>query len=183
MIHLVTGGSASGKSAWAEQQVLALGEDFARFYIATMKPWDAEMKAKIIRHQIMRQEKCFTTIERYTDLEHLKLPERQPAAPAVILLECMSNLAANEIYDRGGSSREVCDRIMTGICHLQNQAEHIIVVTNEVFSDGGCYSEETIAYIKTLGLINAGLGRQADQVTEVVLGLPVAVKNLKKGGG
>ena len=41
MMHLVTGGSGSGKSAYAEQQVLAAG-DAPRYYIATMMPYGEE---------------------------------------------------------------------------------------------------------------------------------------------
>ena len=36
MIHLITGGSGSGKSRYAEQQILELGEG-RRIYLATMK--------------------------------------------------------------------------------------------------------------------------------------------------
>ena len=41
MIILVTGGSGSGKSAFAEDQVLSFGEG-KRIYIATMFPFDEE---------------------------------------------------------------------------------------------------------------------------------------------
>ena len=43
MMILVTGGSGSGKSAFAEDCVLALGEK-KRIYIATMFPFDEESK-------------------------------------------------------------------------------------------------------------------------------------------
>lgn len=38
MIHLITGGSGSGKSAFAENCVMQSGAS-ERFYIATMKVW------------------------------------------------------------------------------------------------------------------------------------------------
>lgn len=41
MIHLVTGGSGSGKSAYAEQCILDFGGT-RRVYIATMQPFGAE---------------------------------------------------------------------------------------------------------------------------------------------
>ncbi|MGL5436739.1 MAG: bifunctional adenosylcobinamide kinase/adenosylcobinamide-phosphate guanylyltransferase [Lachnospiraceae bacterium] len=177
MIHLVTGGSASGKSAWAEQQILELDGHYNRFYIATMKPWDNETAVKIKRHQEMRHHKRFTTIECYTGLEQLQLPDSKTGEPAVVLLECMSNLTANERYDYGGSRSEICDRIMAGICHLQKQARHIMIVTNEVFSDGSMYSAETLEYLKLLGLVNCELGQKARRITEVVYGIPITLKN------
>lgn len=41
MLTLVTGGSGSGKSAFAEDRVLSFGEA-KRIYIATMHPFDEE---------------------------------------------------------------------------------------------------------------------------------------------
>ena len=181
MIQLVTGGSASGKSAWAEQQLLFCGETCRRFYIAAMKPWDAEMREKIIRHQQMRSRERFTTIECYTGLCSINLPPAEPGAPLAVLVECMSNLAANEMYDIGGTTPEIFGRIMAGIGHLQTMAEHIVIVTNEVFSDGGSYSDETLRYRQLLGMVNQELGRQAQQVTEVVYGIPIRLKDGRKG--
>lgn len=43
MMILVTGGSGSGKSAFAEDQVVSFGEA-ERVYIATMFPFDEESK-------------------------------------------------------------------------------------------------------------------------------------------
>ena len=60
MLILVTGGSGSGKSAFAEDRVLSLGEA-KRIYIATMHPFDQESFKRIERHRKMRalrQTKC-----------------------------------------------------------------------------------------------------------------------------
>ena len=73
MFHVVTGGSGSGKSAYAEQCILDFqGEN--RIYIATMYPFDEESHRRIARHRAMRAEKKFTTIERYTDAA-LRIPD------------------------------------------------------------------------------------------------------------
>ena len=45
MMILVTGGSGSGKSAFAEDQVVSFGEA-ERVYIATMFPFDEESQKK-----------------------------------------------------------------------------------------------------------------------------------------
>ena len=47
MIHLVTGGSGSGKSAYAEQCILDFGGT-RRVYIATMQPFGAEGQARCL---------------------------------------------------------------------------------------------------------------------------------------
>ena len=86
MITLIIGGSGSGKSAYAEQVVMDFG-DRDRIYIATMFPFDEESRRRIDRHRRMRAEKNFTTIECYTGLKTVEIPEG-----ACVLLECMSNL-------------------------------------------------------------------------------------------
>ena len=49
-------------------------------------------------------------------------------------------------------------------------------MTNEIFSDGIDYDSETMRYQSYLGQINSEMGRMADQVTEVVYGIPITVK-------
>ena len=94
----------------------------------------------------------------------------------MILLECMSNLLAGEYYREDASPLEAEMRIMAGIRHLQKQAKTLIIVTNEVFQDGTEYDEETRRYQQILGHINQELAKLADEVTEVVFGIPVTVK-------
>ena len=46
----------------------------------------------------MRRQKQFSTLECYTGLKTADIPE-----DSVVLLECMSNLTANEMYQEGGA--------------------------------------------------------------------------------
>lgn len=179
MITLITGGSASGKSIFAEECLLNTGMT-TRLYMATMIPWDEESQQRIEKHQNMRLQKGFQTVELHTGLGNWSLTETDISASAgqsAILLECISNLAANEQYLVGGTANEICVRIIDGIKHLQKEVRHLIIVTNEVFSDGIQYGEETRSYLKILGDINRILGNMADEVIEVVYGIPVQVKH------
>ena len=92
MMILVTGGSGSGKSAFAEDCVVACGE-MPRVYIATMYPFDEESRKRVKRHRDMRFGKGFDTVECYTGLSEVRVPKG-----CTVLLECMSNLVANEIF-------------------------------------------------------------------------------------
>ena len=170
MFIVVTGGSGSGKSAFAEKLITELGNG-KRFYIATMMCFDEESKKRIQRHRDMRAEKQFETIERYTDLKHLDLPE-----DSIVLLECMSNLTANEMFDPSRAGELTSQRIMEGIDHLLSTVRHLVVVTNEIFSDGVIYDSDTIRYQKYLGAINNGMAKRADEVYEVVYGIPLRLK-------
>lgn len=174
MLVVVTGGSGSGKSAFAEETVLSLGEA-RRIYIATMQAFDEESHRRIRRHRHMRTGKGFETIERYTELDELLIPK-----DCVVLLECMSNLVANEMFREGGFHPKVAEKITEGVKNLLSQAKHVVIVTNEIFSDGILYEEESEQYKKELGQINQKLAEMAEEVVEVVYGIPVWHKGGKE---
>ena len=138
MFHLITGGSGSGKSAYAENCILEF-QGKNRIYIATMFPFDEESHRRIERHRKMRREKCFTTIECYTGVKNLEI-----SSDSDILLECMSNLTANEMYQENGAGEETVEEILQGIRQLKDRAKNLVVVTNEVFSDGISYDPDTM---------------------------------------
>ena len=154
MLTLVTGGSGSGKSAFAEDRVLSFG-DAQRIYIATMHPFDEESHKRIERHQKMRAGKGFETVECYTGLKNVKLP-----AGCVVLLECMSNLVANEMFEEQGA-------------HDRTVSE----VTNEIFSDAVVFDGDMDSYLEYLGKINQAAAQRADEVVEVIYGIPVFHKS------
>lgn len=190
---MVTGGSGSGKSAYAEDWILKkqkenlalqFGREFEEdmlplLYIATMIPYGEEAKKKIERHHRLRAGKGFITVERYTDLKNLEIP-----ANSGILLECVSNLAANELYRADGTMKErkeTLDQIMEGIRHLSQETCCLTIVTNEVHSDINGYSQETEMYRDLLGIANQRIAELADRVTEVVYGIPVCIKSDEQG--
>ena len=236
MLHIVYGGSASGKSSYAESFALSLQGDGRLLYIATMYPYkwgkaeiDSETMQRINRHRAMRADKGFDTVECYRHVEHI-VAKRQD----VLLLECMSNLLANEMYlepenDDGrlaephpmsevekagvdgkassdvektgvdgnvGSDVEktgiageagfemsktmspVSKKIVQALVDLSARVQELVIVTNDVFSDGGSltYDESTREYVKNLAEINCALAREAATVTEIVCGIPVEIK-------
>lgn len=167
MFILVTGGSGSGKSSFAEEQILRLGEG-KRIYIATMMSSDPESRQRIQRHRRMRRDKSFETVEQYLNLKDLDVP-----AASILLLDCIANLTANEMFHKNGAGIHTVEAVMEGMHGLNEKAAHMIAVTNEVFSDGFFYDSETLRYQKYLGTINQKLAHLADQVVEVVCGIPL----------
>ena len=167
MLILVTGGAASGKSAFAESLCLPLSP---RLYLACMQPFGAEGNARIARHRAMRKDKGFLTVERYTDLASLALPAR-----GAVLLEDLCNLAANEMFATEPFS-DPFEAVMRGVDALRLQCERLVVVTDEICSDGVAYDPSTEAYQKALGRINAAVAARADAVIEVVAGIPTLLK-------
>ena len=174
MFTLVIGGAASGKSEYAEGVVLADG-DIPRYYVATMEPSDRECRARIARHRQMRAEKRFETLECYTNLAGLRLPER-----GIVLLECLGNLTANELYSPAGAGTEAgaLRAVTEGVNALLAQCAELVAVSNEVFAGGSCYADETGGYLRTLAAVHRVLACRADRVCEVVCGLPQYYKGV-----
>lgn len=169
MMILLTGGSGCGKSAFAERLCMQLPSP--RYYIAAMRPFGEGGEQKIARHRLLRRDKGFATIERYTDLGGLVLPARGTA-----LLECVCNLTANEMFDERGTITEPVQRVTEGIDALSNRCAHLIVVTNDVGSDLPPADAATNRYIASLGRINGALAARADTVCELVCGIPILLK-------
>lgn len=94
---LITGGEASGKSAYAEQIAVekAAKENLPLFYIATLdRNCGGDTENRIKKHEKMREGKGFFTIEKPKDLDKLALPKEN----AVVLIEDLANLCANELF-------------------------------------------------------------------------------------
>lgn len=208
MITLITGGSGSGKSAYAEKYIChALNEKGCKekYYIATMQVFDDEGRRKIDRHRRLRAGKGFITIEQPRDIQNAVSKLQSESSLKTVrsaLLECMSNLVANEMfspvdasgmqaaeaekealddpenmkdYDTAQISR-VSKKVLKEVSILSENVAELVIVTNNVFEDGVCYDESTMNYIKAMGIVNRGLAAMAERVVEVVAGIPVAVK-------
>lgn len=169
MMILLTGGSACGKSSYAER--LCTQMPMPRYYIAAMRPYGEGGMEKIGRHREMRRGKGFETIECYTALEKLVLPQR-----GTVLLECICNLTANEMFDDEGNYTDPFARVISGVAALREQCDELIVVTNDVGTDNICCDTSTQAYVAVLGRINAALAAQSDAVYELVCGIPLVLK-------
>ncbi|HZK26081.1 MAG TPA: bifunctional adenosylcobinamide kinase/adenosylcobinamide-phosphate guanylyltransferase [Thermoclostridium sp.] len=166
---LLTGGSACGKSTYAEE--LAMRFSLPRYYIATMRVFGEEGQKKVEQHRQMRKSKNFITKECDRDIHRIRIPQH-----STVLLECMCNLTANEMFDCYGNIIDVHDKILSGVESVAAQCDNIIVVTNDVGSDGVKYDKGTQEYIKTLGRLNIALAESFDCVYELVCGIPLVLK-------
>lgn len=174
---LIIGGSGSGKSAYAESYINFIARGKKKYYLATMQVHDSEGKKKIERHQMLRSGKGFHTIEQPITIE--KAVEKMEAGEKTALLECMSNLVANEMFsgEVPHAEEDVIEAIVRDIVILKEELMHLVIVSNNVFEDGKVYDDTTKAYIRAMGRINERLAEMADEVIEVVVGIPVVVKS------
>ena len=134
--------------------MLSKKEGLLLYYIATMKPFGEEGKRRVERHRRLRSGKGFFTIEHYVNL----------------------NLTANEMFEPEGAGEHTPEEIMDGIRQIRSSSRHLIVVTNDIFSDGITYDKTTEQYQRYLGRVNRELAREADEVMEVVCGIPLQLK-------
>ena len=175
MIVLVTGGASSGKSAFAERVACALPAP--RVYLATMQGAGAEAAARIERHRALRAGKGFDTVECERELESSDALARIPH-DATVLLEDLGNLAANELF---APQPRTADAVLAGIDALVARCAHLVIVTNEIGSDGVGYDEGTRSYLEYLGALACACAARADIVVEVTASLPQIVKRDQKG--
>ena len=206
---VVTGVSGSGKSEYAENRAAALAGGGPLYYVAAMEPYGEEAARRIRRHRSLRAGKGFTTLECYRDIA--KVPDMIGASrcrEATVLVECMSNLLANEMFSAETGSagqsdtektesvaetvrsaekyqvsaeaaEELADKIAHDILFLNERCGHLVVVTNEVFADGISYENETMVYIKSLGRLNRALVQAAEEAVEVVYTIPRRLKEIR----
>ena len=191
MVRFVYGGSGSGKSAFAEQLVVSCGAE-RKYYVATMKVYDDEGRRKVARHQKLRENKGFVTIEqptcigsaarqiqqgaRHGDVSGAHFGEN-PSGKCVVLLECLMNLVANEMFTPDGivAESDVIARIKEGLNKLFSIADDVVVVSGNVFCDGVEYDETTKSYMRALAAVNAFVAQKADESFEVVAGIPLRI--------
>ena len=173
MLILVSGGSASGKSNFAEGLVVE-NQQNERYYIATMKIWDSESEKRVERHHNMRKDRGFITIECPDTLKTLNPPEH-----ASFLIEDMPNLLANICFDGSGLNYAV-DEILQDIKRISNRVGMTVLVTGELCSDGIYYEGETGEYLSQLALLNVNLASLAHEVWEVVVGIPIKWKGIQQ---
>lgn len=172
MIRLVIGNPGSGKSKIAED--IVCGMDLKRYYIATMKVCDEEGKKRVLKHKKNREGKGFITLEIPYKIADAK-DKITDGDRSVILIECMSNLIGNEIYDDDRTaklckpSKEAASAIekiiMDDIRILSENVKETVIVSNEFDFDGD--DEMTRFYVDITDMINAGLSELADEVIDV----------------
>ncbi|NLW10536.1 MAG: bifunctional adenosylcobinamide kinase/adenosylcobinamide-phosphate guanylyltransferase [Clostridiaceae bacterium] len=181
MLILITGGSGSGKSALAEKLASRLASAKERVlrtepvYVAAMiAGQDKESRERIARHQQQRSQLGFITREHPFDLEQLVEELNSP----IMLLECLSNLLANEMFLRTDfgleylSPEQAAEMIDHALTRAEQCCEHLIVVSNEIFADAMIFDEPTKLYLRYLGWLNQRLAAKADLAVEMVYGLP-----------
>jgi len=175
-VTLITGGSRSGKSAFAQQQAEQI--DGPRLFIATCPRIDPEMDERILRHQQDREGLGWQTAE--VPLGLAEKLERIPAGTTV-LIDCLTLWVNNLMYEAEQQKQEISEDQMTnlakGLARVAGKHEgQVFLVTNEVGL--GIVPDNPLVrrYRDLVGRCNQVIAALADQVVLVTCGIPLQIK-------
>ena len=168
MIYFFIGKSNTGKSLKAEELAMTFGLSH-RLYVATMKVMDEDGEKRVQKHRKQRAGKGFETLEVPIKIAEV-IPQIREPEDTVVLLECISNLVGNEMYDNpdraGMDEKAFAEEITKDIRMLADSVSKLIVVSS-VYEAKDEYSEETLKYIRYLDATNEAIKKIADEIIEI----------------
>jgi len=178
---LIIGGARSGKSRFAQELALKLGEPV--LFVATAVAGDEEMRHRIEEHQRARPT-AWSTLEVTTHIGNEILQKIGRAQ--VVIIDCITLLVNNIFSQYGSQTGEQIDapriekKLTAEINELVECINRVdasfIIVTNEVGQGLVPANRVGRLYRDFLGRANQILAQQADKIYLMVAGLPVPIK-------
>ena len=168
-IVLIGGGVRSGKSSFAVERGLSLGE--RRAFIATATRSDDEMNARIDRHQVDRMN-AFKTVE-----EPFALADALESLTGhdVVVVDCLTHWLSNLLV-RKLSSDDILKQVDVVVAVLKKRHFHALLVTNEVGMSIHPPTPLGRAFVEICGFAHQRFARAADEVHLAVLGTTLRIK-------
>lgn len=173
MIHLILGGRRSGKSAYAENVTLRLSS--SPYYLATSRIWDDDHRRRVDAHRQAR-DRNWTTIE-----EDVRIDRLENLSGKTVLLEDISLWLTNiymDCHENPDHTLEKSRKIMDEFVAIPR---NLIVVSSEAGLGIHPETKSGRDFADILGLLNQDLAQIADAVDLVVAGIPVKIKEEKRG--
>ncbi|CAM3954645.1 bifunctional adenosylcobinamide kinase/adenosylcobinamide-phosphate guanylyltransferase [Alkalicoccus chagannorensis] len=159
-IHFISGGARSGKSRYAEAWAASLAP--SPYYLATSRPGDAEMAARIAHHQTSRGS-LFYTIEAAS---YPVVPLRHLPPRSVILLDCLTVWLAGRRLD------QAADEVKMWLAAAAGRQHELLIVSNDINEELLPESEEVHAYMQTLASLHRQIIHEAASVAQLRAGIP-----------
>ena len=188
--EFILGGQKSGKSRRAESLAaawLAQGAAHRAVLIATARPMDAEMRARIARHQRERA-------ERVPGLATIEAPHDVAAAIAgaggtetLRIVDCLTLWLTQQLMPlmpmEGSESNEAPARSQSAQTAMFLEAIErcpgpLVLVGNEIGLGVIPLGREVRAFVDALGQLNQQVAAACERVTLMVAGLPLTVKGV-----
>ena len=170
MTYFISGGAKCGKSTLAQNLTVALSEGGKRYYVATMISSGKEDDERIRRHIADRDGMGFETLECYRNvLDCLEYADRNGA----FLVDSVTALLQNALFPVEKNYEldlEAASRCGEELVAFARKVEHVIFVSDYIYSDAERYSATTESYRKCLADIDRRLAEVCDTVVEVSAG-------------
>ena len=186
--ELILGGQKSGKTVRAEQlaaQWLAADAAHRALYLATARPWDAEMQTRSLRHQQERARRVpgMETLQMPAGSRSLPVAEllQQHAAPGTaIVLDCLTLWLTQQLMPLDGESANAVQAEQAIHQLLQAMRDYpgpLYIVSNEIGLGVIPLGRETRAFVDSLGSLNQRVAADCSHVTLMAAGLPLTLKS------
>jgi adenosylcobinamide kinase/adenosylcobinamide-phosphate guanylyltransferase len=166
-IILITGGSRSGKSSYAEQ--LALSLSGTPVYLATARIWDEEFRERVRRHQERRG-------PQWTNIEEEKYLSRHDVSGRVVVVDCLTLWSTNFFFDLDSDVDRALDALKAEFDRFTDQDATFLFVTNEIGMGGTSDNALQRRFTDLQGWMNQHVAARADEVILMVSGIPVKIK-------
>ena len=184
--EFILGGQKSGKSRRAESLAgawLAQGAAHRAVLIATAQPMDAEMRARIARHQSERAERVpgLATVESPYDVA--AAIAGAGGAETLRIVDCLTLWLTQQLMPIDGSEQnEAPARSQSAQTAMLLQAIErcpgpLVLVGNEIGLGVIPLGREVRAFVDALGQLNQQVAARCERVTLMVAGLPVTIKD------
>lgn len=166
-ITLVLGGARSGKSAYAEGLIEALG---GGTYLASGQAFDKEMDERINLHRL-RRGSLWETVEEPLEIASALVDIKGP-----VLVDCLTLWASNLMAD----GRDIESETAALVRILGQVKGPVVLVSNEVGL--GIVPDNALAreFRDHAGRINQAVASVAQKVVFVAAGLPLVMKDIRK---
>jgi adenosylcobinamide kinase/adenosylcobinamide-phosphate guanylyltransferase len=166
----VLGGARSGKSRFA---VASQPWDARVAFVATAHPGDADMAARIARHQADRP-RGWRTVEEAFDLADAV--RRLDGAVDAVVVDCLTLWVANRLLRRDADEAILAEADM--LARLAPAMDfQLTLVSNEVGTGVHPETADGLRFRDLLGLVNQRLAAACDHVVLMVAGIPLTVKS------
>jgi len=171
MLHVITGGQRSGKSAYAQQLALQLSD--RPVYLATAKIWDDEFSERVKRHQQDRSE-IWTNIEEERYISRHQLKDR------VIVLDCITLWLTNFFKSEQQDMDLLLEEVKAEFNKFMSMPKTVLAISNEIGM--GLHADTQVGrkFTDLQGWVNQYIAKKADKVTFMVSGIPLVIKDIFK---
>jgi len=170
---LILGGVRSGKSREALRVAALLPPGSRGCFLATAQALDADMQARIARHQAERPQ-GWTTVEEPYDIAGAC--ERFTGRFDVMVLDCLTLWVSNLLL-RGDKDAAILDATDNLARYAGLRRLSLIMVSNEVGAGVHPPTQIGLRFRDMLGEVNHRLAAASDRVTYMVAGIPMMIKN------